>query len=252
MNKKGQAVTEFAIFGLIIIFTFGVMVAYLMRMNDQQYVEQEAFRRALEKACTYQGKEADTSGASVQLDLIEHRRYPKMYEKVLRATEEGAGSQQLQAEHPEELSSVQQVRPDSVEASSSVFWAVSKVEPQQQQQGQQGAGGQGGSLEPQDLLVLRANEDEKIVEGGGSVPDISYFYDTQIEDVLTKQETDGTINTTKTTKTTEKVTTDFSDVWSVEQGLYRDENGQYKYSEQALQGGQAETVERSKKWETGN
>lgn len=49
-NKKGQTVLELGIFGSIILLVFGVMLSYIQRENDQQYVQMEAFRRALQKA----------------------------------------------------------------------------------------------------------------------------------------------------------------------------------------------------------
>lgn len=48
--KKAQALTEMAIFGTLILLSLHYLLTYLQRMNEQQYVVQEAFRQALKNA----------------------------------------------------------------------------------------------------------------------------------------------------------------------------------------------------------
>jgi len=73
-NKKGQAVLEMAVFGSIILFIFGVLLSQLQRLNDQQYVQMEAFRRALYHACR-DNTGGSGAGSSVQYSMIQNRRY---------------------------------------------------------------------------------------------------------------------------------------------------------------------------------
>lgn len=48
--KMGQAITEMAIFGSLIIVVFGTMLYYSQSMKEQQIVEMLAFRKALFQA----------------------------------------------------------------------------------------------------------------------------------------------------------------------------------------------------------
>ena len=48
--KKSQALVEMAIFGTLILAILGSLLSYLQKMNEQQYVKQEAFRQALAKS----------------------------------------------------------------------------------------------------------------------------------------------------------------------------------------------------------
>jgi hypothetical protein len=48
--KTGQAAVELAIFGSIILLAFSVLLMYGQRLESQQHVKMEAFRRALQKA----------------------------------------------------------------------------------------------------------------------------------------------------------------------------------------------------------
>jgi hypothetical protein len=73
-SLTGQAVLEMAIFGSLILFIFGVLISQLQRLNDQQYVQMEAFRRALYQACR-NNTGGSGAGSSVQYSLIQNRRY---------------------------------------------------------------------------------------------------------------------------------------------------------------------------------
>lgn len=103
-KKSGQAVAEMAIFGSLIIFLFGTLLAYVQRANDQQYAQMAAFRRALEKSNTHLGNDTDGAGASVQYTLVENRRQSDFSGNFRK----GSGQ--------------------SLSASSNVFWAVPKVQ----------------------------------------------------------------------------------------------------------------------------
>ena len=48
--KKSQALMEMAILGTIILAILGSLLSYLQKMNEQQYLTQESFRRALAKS----------------------------------------------------------------------------------------------------------------------------------------------------------------------------------------------------------
>ena len=49
-TKKAQAAVELAVFGSIILLAFSVLLMYGQRLDSQQQVKMEAFRRALQKA----------------------------------------------------------------------------------------------------------------------------------------------------------------------------------------------------------
>lgn len=70
-NKRGQAVSEFAVMGSLILIVFGAMVAYTQQLNDTQYAQMENFRRTLAQA--YEG-DGDTPGGLVHGVFIEDRR----------------------------------------------------------------------------------------------------------------------------------------------------------------------------------
>lgn len=47
---KGQATTELAIFGSLILVCFAILISYGQNMQEQQILQQQAFRKALQKA----------------------------------------------------------------------------------------------------------------------------------------------------------------------------------------------------------
>ena len=49
-STKGQATTEMAIFGSLIIMVFGAWLSYAQNFTEQQALQQQAFRMALRKA----------------------------------------------------------------------------------------------------------------------------------------------------------------------------------------------------------
>jgi hypothetical protein len=50
LGKSGQAAVELAIFGSLILLAFSVLLMYGQRLDNQQQVKMETFRRALQKA----------------------------------------------------------------------------------------------------------------------------------------------------------------------------------------------------------
>lgn len=203
-NKRGQAILEMAIFGSIILFLFGVLLSYMQRQNDQQYVQMETFRRALLKGCT--------NNSSAQLTNLENRRYADISGSFKKGS------------------------PNTLSSSSSVFWAVPE------------AGGQ-----PTNNVVLRVNEEEKELENPEtSIENIDFSTDTAFSEAYIKQETPSAIATTRQSTLQDTITTTFVDkdgntIWQVNQGVYRDADGQYKYKADRV----GTEVERSKTWETG-
>jgi hypothetical protein len=102
MHKKAQAVVELALFGSLILFIFGLLLSYAQRFNDQQYVHMETFRRALQRANSGQGNESG-AGASVQFTFIENRKHIDLQAGFRKGNTQ------------------------TLSSSSSVFWAVPEV-----------------------------------------------------------------------------------------------------------------------------
>lgn len=50
LNQRAQATTELAIFGSLILVCFAVLISYGMSLQEQQILQQQAFRKALEKS----------------------------------------------------------------------------------------------------------------------------------------------------------------------------------------------------------
>ena len=50
IKDRGQAVAELAIFGSLILLVFSIILMYGQRLETQQQVKMEAFRKALQKA----------------------------------------------------------------------------------------------------------------------------------------------------------------------------------------------------------
>lgn len=254
INKKAQAVVELAIFGSIILLVFGTLLSFMQRFNDQQYVQMEAFRRALEKGCTYLGKTSEGAGASVQYTLITDRRHADLSGGFRKGS------------------------PTTLSASSNVFWAVPK------------AGAQSESLiiyrinedERQrnytDFIPADAGDDHSFVIEPTLSGSSGIF-----REVVRKEETSQTITNTRDSLLADEKAIiipytirpkdDYDDSHIIRQGtfwegqgtvlaghgpdwdgkealvqwLYRDSSGQYKYSSEKPEGTK---VERSRTWET--
>lgn len=250
-NKKGQAAAEMALFGSLVLFIFGILLSYVQRFNEQQYVQMETFRRALEKANsgldTGEASE-DGAGASVQFSFIENRKHTDLQGGFRKGNTQ------------------------TFSGSSSVFWAVPKV-----------------GKEAKSLIVYRINQDENVYNYRDFVPkdkdrfdekgeerevywtfepgDMNSDTEAHFNERVTKQENTGGITNISTSELRERVHTNIpfrvleknkdnkdyeQEVRSgalvdFNQHLYRDAEGQYKFSAQA---GDAPVI-RGKQWETG-
>jgi len=249
-KKKGQAVTEMAIFGSLIILLFGALLSHMQRSNDQHYSQMEAFRRALEKSCTYLGNDTDGAGASVQYTVIENRKHADLSGNFRKGTTQ------------------------TVSGSSNVFWAVPKLEE--------------GS-EAQSLIVYKVNEQEAefnyrdfVNQTQDSTDDEGNerqrYYSFEPGDIETESNVTFSESSTKTEDTLEidnarasslqedirvripykvkevdkddesyeaNVTT--GNLMNITQHAHRDADGQYRYSDSSANSG---PIIRSSQWET--
>lgn len=260
-NKKAQAVAETALFGSIILFIFGVLLSQLQRLNDQQYVQMSAFRRALERANSGLDRGVnstnstilpeDGAGASVQYSLTENRKYTELQGGYRKGNTQ------------------------ALSASSSVFWAVPKVGEQSES-----------------LMVYKVNEDENVYNYTDFVPkehdkfddqgkerqrfwefqplDASSDSEAHFNETAAKEENPAGITNRVTSELRERVHTrmpyrvvekDKDDknyekeipglngtLVDFDQHLYRDTDGQYKFDKDLPPGNR--TVIRGKQWET--
>ena len=210
-NDKGQAILEMAIFGALVLFIFGILVSFSQGFDSQQYVKMEAFRRTLQKACTYQGSTSGGAGGSVQLSFIENRRNVDLSGGFKKGS------------------------PSATSGSSSVFWAVPKV-----------------GAQPENIIIYRINQDESPNLPRGTVIDaIVSDQQTLFDETMAKKENPQDITTQRESQLTDTIVSTVKDVdnntvWEVAQGLYRDKDGQYKYSSQAV----GNQVDRGRIWKT--
>lgn len=214
VNKKGQALIELAIFGSLILFLFGVLISNMQRLNDQQYVQMETFRRTLQIANNggLTPAEETLGGAAAQLTILENRRQVDLSGYFMK------GSSQ------------------SVSSSSNVFWAVPAV-----------------GVAPTQRTYVKVNEDyspdlfeEEPIENIDSVSETSF------SETLGRQETPEAITSAKSSTLKDKITTTLVDkdkkkIWETTQGLHRDDDGQYRYSQAEVDA----QVDRSQTWQTG-
>ena len=248
-DKKGQAVAEMAIFGTLILLIFGVLLSFIQQSNDRQYVQMEAFRRALEKANSYTGNADDGAGASVQYTLAQNRHQINLsggYKQGSNVTQTG---------------------------SANVYWAIPKS-------------AKGSSAES--LLVFRINEDEGVFKYNDFIPEAyrrtdedgkerpTYWVlqtenmntesDTLFNETNVKSEDTYAITNNRVSRLKDDIVTavpykivekntgdkDYENtieegtLYKVQQGVYLDSDGQYKYS----QGTTGNEVAREKTWVT--
>lgn len=248
-NKKGQAVAEMAIFGTLILLVFGVLLSFMQQLNDRQYTQMEAFRRALERVNSYTSDAEDGSGASVQYTLAQNRHQINLaggYKQGSNVTQTG---------------------------SANVYWAIPKA-------------AKGSSAES--LLVFRINEDvgefkynDKISgheridpETGAERPtywvleteNMNTDSDTRFRETNVKSEDTYAITNKRTSRLRDDITTivpyriveksssdkdhkviiEEGTLYRVQQGVYLDPEGQYKYSQEKA----GNEVGREKTWVT--
>lgn len=66
-SRKAQAVLEMGLFGALILIVFSLLISYIQRLNDEQYMLMSNFRQALKKA--------HDDNAIVTYTTIEGRRH---------------------------------------------------------------------------------------------------------------------------------------------------------------------------------
>ena len=211
-NNQGQAIAEMALLGTLVLIIFVTLLSYLQRSNDEQYTRMESFRRALEKSCTNINTKGG-AGASTSLTLIQNRRHVDLGENFRKGS------------------------PQSFSASSSVFWGVPEVGKQSDQ-----------------IVLFRVNENEKQILNDPDfkgVDKIKSGYTTNFSEAQVKNEATSGISNIRTSTLKDTITTEFLDkdgnsIWETTQGAYRDDTGQYKYSEEAV----GTEVERGRRWDT--
>lgn len=209
-NKRGQAMVEMAIFGALILFAFGMLISYTQRMNEQQYIQMEAFRRGLEKANTYAGSADSGAGASTKYTLMENKRLADISDSFRKGS------------------------PTTISGSSSVYWAVPQT---------------GGKPENMIVYKINEDEaifdsDTKI-EDTDTASNTEFTENTQkIENP--QSITTSRDSQLKDTITTTLMDEGGSSVWQVTQGAYRDSDGQIKYSSQAA----GNQVDSARTWRT--
>jgi uncharacterized protein (UPF0333 family) len=212
-NKKAQALLELAIFGSLILLFFGILLSYMQRQNDQQYLQMEAFRRALQISNTGGATPADKTagGAAAQLTVLENRRHVDLGNYFMKGS------------------------PQSLSASSNVFWAVPSV-----------------GADAERRVHVKVNDDySPDLSAGEGVEDIDTASTSSFSEVISKQETPESITNIKSSVLKDTVTTTLLDkdknkLWEVTQGVYRDSDGQYKYSKDKVD----TEVKREQSWQT--
>lgn len=248
-NNKGQAVIEMAILGLFVLFVFGILLSFGQMLNDQQYVQMETFRTALQRACAPTGPIPlpTGAGASVDMTLIQTRRQADLSDNFRMG------------------------RPTTVSSSASVYWSVPPV-------GEQGL----------NLSMIKINEDEPLVDNilnslpmpsislpilgetsvGLTMKNIASETVTDFTDISSKQEDREKIATTRASGLREKITTTIRYTimpsipgldpnvgptlfeHPIEQNLYveKGSDGHYKYK--YSQSAPYEYINRARTWET--
>lgn len=251
-GEKAQAVVELAVFGSIILMIFGVLLSYIQQFNSQQYISMEAFRRALERSCTYQGETSGGAGASVQYTLVENRRQSDLSGGYRKGS------------------------PVTLSASSNVFWAIPKVgeDPESVlvfKVNEDVKEVKYTDFVPEEHAQYDDDGDKRQKYWSFETENLDAVGNTSFQEQITKGENTSSIINTKDSRLQDTLTTtipykivekdkdveeDYDDsddvileegaLWELEQGAYLDSDGQYKYKSDKV----GTTVERSKTWET--
>lgn len=232
LNKKAQAATEMAILGSLILVVISFLFSYIQRQNEEQYITMEAFRRALHKA---NGPQPTDEGASVSLNLIQYRRFADISAGF------GQGNRNM------------------LGAAASVFWAVPEVKP--------GAQAKNLSLfrinEDEIDLTQRLRLDDNNENNNLEVRDITTTANTRFSETTHKIEDNAQIQNIRSSELGDTLTTNIEivnpgadknnenddipiETISIAQQLYRDTDGQYKYSSNQP----VQTITRSRTWTT--
>lgn len=232
LSLTGQAATEMAVFGSIILVIFSSLLVYNQMQNEEQYVTMEAFRRALQTA---NGVKAGDEGASVSLNVIQYRRFADVFSNFWQGNR------------------------NMLSAGASVYWAVPNLEDEKLK----------------NLSIVRLNEDPKDLTTVLRLDDSDTNNDLQLRDITIapaemnfsettdKIEDKAQIQNIRSSDLSESITTNLEIVdpglnkdsegddiavrtISINQRLYRDSDGQYKYKS----GLANQPITRQKKWVT--
>lgn len=212
LNKRAQAVAEMAIFGSVVLVLVGVVISYVQKLNDQQCLEMESFRRSLQRANTFQSEESESPGASVQMVQIENTRQADIMGEFAKGTTQTQDNQ------------------------TNVFWAV-PTEGAYYNSGEEAL--------PKDLVLGRINEDEQEVD-----PFPLEFYVNSSSDIAfaedaVKSENPGSIDNARFSDRQEILLTQIPGM-GVAQNSYRNPDKQYRYYSDAP----GRAVGRGMRWST--
>jgi len=249
MNQKGQASLEMAAFGSMILIALVSLFSYGQKVNDQQYLLMSAFRHALANAHGLEGGDSENGGfgGAASYTIIETPRYyaGDLSHKGSRSTVSGGGSV-LWGKLP--ISTIEETDPVTNEPYTTID-----------------LGDFGESS------IYKINEDEigapslgEEEEGVKKEVDIEFESYENVQETVHKAEDSSAIATTNALDMTDKLTTMFVEVRtldnddssqtvtrtpisSITQYLYRDSDGRYKYSQAA---GEDSRAIRSQTWIT--
>jgi len=253
MNNKGQAVAEMAVFGSLILFLFGVLLSQMQSLTNQQYTQMETFRRALEKACNYRDPGAnDGAGASVSFSRIENIRQADLsdnYKKGNFATESGRANIMWSVPKQDKdlrSASLTTYRINEDEKTWDYRNYVDKAHDSTDDNGKQRQKYwtfQVGGYAPSDSHTEFSQSTGKQEDTTGiTTTDTSTLSDTEHRKIMYRikevdKDDDDYENIVKS-----------GELWDVNQHLYRDSNGDYKFSENTPVDSQ---VIRGEQWHTG-
>ncbi len=206
-SKRGYAVAEMMVFGAVLVLVMGVLVSYIQQINDQQYVKQEAFRRALVKANPRQGAYSEGPGASVQYYRLENRRH-------------------LDLDSQEYARGVT----DGFTSDANVFWAIPNEPAYLQQDGAVEA----DVIHPKDQQFISVNDQEE--EGGLPLEFyIASHNEADYWESASKDEAPGAIVNQHTASQSEHIENVFPGWDGRRQQAYLTPEGQVRYSDRAPQ-----------------
>lgn len=226
LSKTGQAATEMAIFGSLILVVFSMLLAYMQRQNEEQYVTMETFRRSLQKA--------NDANASVSLNLIQYRRFAEASGGFWQGNRNMLG------------------------AGSSVFWAVPQVG------GQANNLAIFRINEDEIDLTQKLRLDDTNENNNLEIRDITTAANMSFSEATQKLEDNTRIQNIRTSGLSDSITTNIEivdpgpdehneaddtviEIVPMAQQLYHDaQDGQYKYSSTQP----SQTITRSKTWTT--
>ena len=228
---SGQAVTEMAIFGSLVIMVFGIWLSYAQTFTEQQTLQQQAFRMALRRA--YRAN--DEQGGFISYNIIKNHRTPNL------------------------SGGLNQGNRESVSAGSTVLWAVSNPESYSYQQINEDLVGSEADDDGLTMIKrIKKDVDGQDVDTPVEIWNIETETDNDYASTSLKHEDSDKIRTTRSSSNTDRVTTTLKTRYQTEDGgAYSDgddvvadqrldEDG--RYSQEAQQNNVV--VERSRTWKT--